>query len=106
VKGIAGAVCVLVGVGLLGCLEAPKQRLQDERVIVNHSGVIQEEMEDVFIIIDQSEIGTHFFPIDLPDEFRSDGLRVIFSGRAQEIPPNVRLVGTPLELSSIERDVR
>lgn len=103
-KKIVAAVCLL-GLGLFGCLEAPEQRPDDSQVVVSHSGII-EKLADAFVIVDETELGTRFFPLNLPDEFRSDGLMVIFSGRAQEIPPNVTLVGTPLELSAIEHDVR
>ena len=95
----------LLCIALLGCLESPKQRPDDGRVVVSHHGVIQ-ELDDLFVIVDETEFGTRFFAQNLPDEFKSDGLRVVFSGRRGEIPPNVTLIGTPLTLSSIERDVR
>jgi len=42
-----------------------------------------------------------FVPINLPGEFKIDQLRVTVSGKTQEIPPNVRLIGVPLKISSI-----
>jgi hypothetical protein len=52
-------------------------------------------------IVPDDDRGTRYAPDRLPDEFRKDGLRVIFSGRAGEVNPNVRTWGIPLTLTSI-----
>ncbi len=40
---------------------------------------------------------------DLPERFRREGVRVVFSGRFLPIAPNVRYAALPFELSRIER---
>jgi hypothetical protein len=57
---------------------------------------------DMWVIVPDSDAGSRYQPRALPNEFKKDGLRVIFSGSVGEIPDNVRLYGTPLELTSIE----
>jgi len=42
-------------------------------------------------------------PVDLPREFRVDGLRVVFSGDVREGVATICQVGPVLELESIER---
>ncbi|NIO04658.1 MAG: hypothetical protein GTN74_08590 [Proteobacteria bacterium] len=55
-----------------------------------------------YVIVPDYDKMQRFAPINLPEDFRRDGLRVLFSGRIGEIPANVRLVGTPLEITRIE----
>ncbi|MFX0201117.1 MAG: hypothetical protein ACFFCW_33785, partial [Candidatus Hodarchaeota archaeon] len=55
-----------------------------------------------YVIIPDYDNTQRFLPTSLPDRFKKDGLKVIFSGKICEIPENVRLVGTPLLLTSIE----
>mgnify|MGYP007060592419 CR=1 FL=1 len=43
-------------------------------------------------------------PDRLPDEFKVDGLRVVFSGRVKPVEPNVRSWGIPFELTAIKRE--
>ena len=54
-----------------------------------------------YAIVPDGDRGTRYAPDRLPDEFRKDGLRVIFSGRAGRIDPNVRTWGVPLTLTAI-----
>ena len=42
-----------------------------------------------------------YFPTNLTDDFKVEGLTVGFKGTVQEIPTNVRMVGAPIELSKI-----
>jgi hypothetical protein len=55
-----------------------------------------------YVIIPDDEKNQRYAPSNLPDEFKKDGLRVIFSGKVAEIPPNVRMIGIPLELVKVE----
>ena len=68
--------------------------------LANHTGRVT-EFNSVFLVIDDAD-GSPYLPSNLPEEFAHEGLRVLFSGNRQEIPPNVRLVGAPLELTKIE----
>jgi hypothetical protein len=53
--------------------------------------------------VPDADPGTRYAPDALAEEFRVDGLRVIFSGEVREPPPHARLWGTPLRLTSIRR---
>lgn len=55
-----------------------------------------------YVIVPDDDTSTRFAPSSLPDRFKEDGLRVVFCGRVGEIPPDVRLIGIPLELGRIE----
>ena len=57
---------------------------------------------DWYVIVPDYNPELRFLPTDLPDAYMINGLRVVFSGKVGEIPPNARLVGTPLELTKIE----
>lgn len=45
--------------------------------------------------------GRRFLPINLPDEFRKDGLKVSVRGRIKEVP-TIYMWGKPLEIHTIE----
>ena len=99
-------LCILAGVFLVGCNDTSVQPVQDHDEIVNHSGVVQQLGQDVFIIIDRVAQSRHYAPTNLPGEFKQHGLRVLFSGNTRDIPPNVRMAGIPLDLTSIREDIR
>jgi hypothetical protein len=59
---------------------------------------------DVFVletVMDGNNNSTRYLPAILPDAFKKENLVVIISGTVGKIPPNVRLMGTPLTLESI-----
>ncbi len=74
--------------------------------IVNHTGTVRLIGHVGYAILDDLEPNTRFAPSNLPDSFKNDGIRVLFSGRRGKIPSNVRLWGTPIELTSIQLDIR
>ena len=94
---------------VFACTDNGSQVVPSADDVVNYTGAIKQMSSDAFIIISnyiyqgQNE---HFAPTNLPDSFKTDGLRVLFSGKRGEIPPNVRMMGTPLTLSSIQIDIR
>jgi hypothetical protein len=73
--------------------------------IINERGTIQQlsANQQWYIIAPDFDPTTRFLPSNLPDEFKRDGIRIIFSGEIGEIPPNVRLIGTPLHLKAIKQ---
>ncbi len=73
------------------------------RQIAEAAGTIRRVSDEWFAIVPDSDPGTRYAPDALPAELRRDGLRVVFSGTVGEIPPEVRMWGTPLELSAIRR---
>ncbi len=58
---------------------------------------------ETFLLIPEAHPDERYLPDDLPEAFREDGLRVLFSGELREILPNERLIGTPIRLLRIER---
>jgi hypothetical protein len=52
-------------------------------------------------IVPDDDRGTRYAPDRLPDEFKKDGVRVVFSGRVGTIDPNVRTWGIPLTVTAI-----
>lgn len=71
--------------------------------ITDVPGHVVEVMDDAWGLQPDEDEGTRYDPDDLPEDFRIDGLPVIFSGEVGEIPPNARLWGTPLHLTDIRR---
>lgn len=100
----AAARLAVTALLLGGCATGAPSRssgtLRDERGTIREVG----SGAGQFGIVPDFDTGTRFAPDRLPDEFKTDGLRVIFSGRVGEIPPNVRMWGTPLELTGIRRE--
>lgn len=91
---------LLACVFFIGCGKPTALQPMDD--VINHAGTIMQIDSLFFGIVDDAEWGERFAPSNLPESFKIDGLRVIFSGRRGMIPPNVRLWGTPLELTSIQ----
>ncbi|HEY7412638.1 MAG TPA: hypothetical protein VII13_17995 [Vicinamibacteria bacterium] len=71
--------------------------------VENAPGVIRRVGDLGYGIVPDADPGTRYAPDALAEEFRVDGLRVIFSGEVREPPPHARLWGTPLRLTSIRR---
>ncbi|NIQ40134.1 MAG: hypothetical protein GTN81_16350 [Proteobacteria bacterium] len=55
-----------------------------------------------YVIVPDYDKAQRFAPINLPEGFRRDGPRVIFSGKIGDIPATVRLFGTPFEITRID----
>ncbi|MCG6915884.1 hypothetical protein LJE86_18420 [bacterium BMS3Abin03] len=74
----------------------------DDSVIKNYTGTITENFlinSDV-IYKGHKEI---FFPSNLPKSFKQEGLKVIFSGKRIECPPNAQCLAQEIFLSSIKK---
>ena len=70
--------------------------------LADQQGTIQKIGSVGFVIVpDQKR--TRYAPSELAEEFQQNGLRVVFSGEVGKIPPNVRLIGTPLKLTAIAK---
>ncbi len=58
-------------------------------------------MGDVYIF--ETDNGTtRYLPAFIPEEFRQDRVKVLVTGYYGEIPANVRMMGIPFEITSIE----
>jgi hypothetical protein len=76
---------------------AQAQELTDVHGLV----VAVNERNGWYGIVPDDDRGTRYAPDRLPDEFKKDGVRVVFSGRLGQVDPNVRTWGTPLTLTRI-----
>lgn len=74
----------------------------DYRIPVKDTrGIVRKMTGDQFVI----EVGsTRYLPDKMPDNLKVDGMRVRFSGKAGQLPPTARLLGTPLQVSKIMKD--
>jgi len=104
-RRIAGLV-VLVAALLAACSQNDEAPMQPADDVVNHTGTVQSIGTLGYAIVDDLPDHERFAPSNLPDRFQRNGERVLFSGKRGPIPPNARLWGTPLELSSIRTDRR
>ncbi len=66
-------------------------------------GTIQQISGGLLALVPDARPSTRYVPQNLPAAFREDGLRVVFSGWLEEIPPNVRMAGVPLVLTAVRR---
>lgn len=72
-------------------------------VVYRQEGIIKKFGEDPDVYIIEAENGTRrYLPAIIPEDFKQHNLKVYFSGNAGNVPPNVRMVGTPFELETIE----
>jgi hypothetical protein len=78
--------------------------MNSENTVNAVKGTIQQlsPNSEWYIIIPDDEKTQRYVPSNLPNEFKKDGLRVIFSGKVAEIPRNARMIGIPLELVKVE----
>ncbi len=101
--GARAAFVTVIALAVAGC-RAPRTPPHAEADLVTEAtGMVRRfpmDSED-FVIVRTDTLDTRFVPDELPIPFRQDGLRVVFSGRILPIPPNVRLTGTPLQLTAI-----
>ncbi len=70
--------------------------------LVDQKGTIQ-KIGNVGFVIVPDEKRTRYAPNTLTEEFQQDKLRVVFSGEVGKIPPNVRLIGTPLKVTALAK---
>lgn len=74
-----------------------------EREIKNEKGKVTVLANgETWVIVPDNNPNGRYISQQLPDEFKKDGLPVIYSGWVGKIPPNVRMLGTPLKLKSIK----
>lgn len=59
------------------------------------------KMGDTQFVLTNKTDTQRYFAYNLPDDYKTDGLNVICSGIVGKVPPNVRMMGTPLKLSFI-----
>ncbi len=91
---------LLVGVAFSGCYEDSLPIVVVPDDVVDAIGTIHESTVATYIIITHS--GERFLPQNMSEDFRQDGLEVIFSGRTVPVSSNERLLWIPIVLSNID----
>ena len=76
--------------------------------VKNATGTVSQRTAETFIIFADEETVTGtsvtvFQPLNLPEAFHQDSLRVVFSGKLIAPHPLIRYLGGPLELDKIRR---
>ena len=101
---LALTVVLLALTALTGCTGTAVGPEEDYPLLSNATGEVTAAAEGSFVIrVDRPRETTVVPTSPLPGALRRDGLRVVFSGELQPIPPDVRLIGQPIELSRIAR---
>ena len=60
-----------------------------------------EDKQTVVIVPLNNPREQRYISLQLPEEFKKEGLLVTFNGFEGKIPPNFRMLGTPLKLTAI-----
>lgn len=58
--------------------------------------------ENSYVLIDTKDDSKRYYAVNLPEEYKKDGLNVICTGIIGKVPANFRMVGTPLKLTFIK----
>ena len=98
----------LLAIAASGCALTPRvaAQAQTPQTIADVKGAVTLVNANAgwYGLVPDVDRGTRYAPDTLPEEFRKDGLRVIFSGRVTEPDPNARSWGIPLALTAIRLD--
>lgn len=82
---------------------APNPKPQpDDPVVAGTGTIVYVDLEGGFYALD-ADNGRRYEPMNLPAEFRRDGLRVRFRGRVRSDMASIRMVGPILEILEIQR---
>jgi hypothetical protein len=91
----AGTLALIVACGAL--LPAQGRNVSDV-----HGAIVEVNRQNEWYgIVPDDDREIRYAPDRLPDEFKKDRVRVMFSGRIGTVDPNVRTWGIPLTLTSI-----
>ncbi len=59
------------------------------------------ENKETWVIIPDDNQNMRYMSQQLPEEYQKDGLAITFNGWIAKIPPNVRMLATPLKLTKV-----
>ena len=102
-------VCFVIAFPLSNCSSTPVSKKYICNAgyvdsVSNNIGTVKliSPEQEWYVIVPINDDTQRFLPDSLPEMFKKDGLRVIVSGKICKISENVRMVGTPFELTGIE----
>ena len=88
---------------LIACAPAQKQRPPQEAEVIEISGTVQYiSLEGGFYAIRGGD-GKTYDPINLPDEYQHDGMRVQVKARTRDNVVSVHMAGPIIEILAIEK---
>ena len=96
---IIGLIGILGILGLAGWMQEAGDVIQDARGTIKKIGSLGYAIEP------DDQPGYRYAPTNMSEDFKKDGLRVLYSGTVGDVPNSGRggrVWGTPLELSSIK----
>lgn len=99
-SGIKGVIIVSLFSLAAGCADLGEQANND---LVDYTGTVIQEPTQSFLIESDAAFDANlktFYPLNLPDVFKQDGLRIRFSGNI-EIDPTALYRYPPIRLSRI-----
>ena len=100
---LAWGIATTMLLGVLGCRSVVTIAAQTPELTDVHGAIEEVNARNGWYgIVPDGDRGTRYAPDRLPDEFKKDGVRVVFSGRVGRVDPNVRAWGIPLTLTNIE----
>jgi hypothetical protein len=85
---------------LAGCKDLGEPSSDD---VINYRGTVSQQSPETFFIESDIAFENHlktFYPLNLGDTFRRDGLRIRFSGKI-EIDPTSEYIVPPIRLSRV-----
>jgi len=100
-KGARLSVVLALSILTAGCGDLGEPSADD---VVNRMGTIVAMSPATYLIVSDvtaQKNATTYYPLNLPDAFKRDGLRIRFSGRI-EADPAAQYLYAPLRLSRIE----
>ena len=56
---------------------------------------------DVYVLTDAKDT-QRYLPYNLPDDDKKNGLNVVCTGKVAKIPPNVKMIATPLKITAVK----
>ena len=58
--------------------------------------------EDSYVLIDLKDDTKRYYAVNLPDVYKKNELNLICTGIIGKVPPNFRMIGTPLKLTEVK----
>lgn len=99
-KNVSGLIALLL---LLATgLNAQNRDFEIEKPVKNLKATVKmTDNGELFLLIPDSDANMRYISRQLPEEYKKDGLKVKLTGWEGKIPPNVRMMGKPLKITSI-----
>ena len=82
-----------------GTADFPYEKVRD---MVQEKLTVKDLGNESFVLITPGDDTKRFFASNLPDVYKKDGLMLICSGIVGKVPPNYRMIGTPLKLKAVK----